>query len=219
MDRIRNIELDLALVEATGGSSQNKATWRKNVLSVLSKHFPGHDLTEEDLQSFANDKDNPCNRIILFISWPIYPGSIYITPSGMTHFEFLSFCFLQKNCYDTGTTKTILELFKNTLQKQPVEAPLEKYKRHIKILADEIKNKKWRGCSVSLSNNQDETNITVISFRGSKRPRAVPKDWGIEELANYIMHVGDLPTPGQARKIANRSSISMSAITKTLERE
>lgn len=203
MNRTRNIELELDLTEATGVSSENKAIWKKNVLNALSKHFPGHDLTEEDLQSFANDKDNPRNPTILFISWPIYPGSIYIRPSDMTHFEFLSFCSLQKNGYATGATKTVLELLEKVVQKQPLEAPLEKYKRHIHILAKAIEKQKWKGCSVVSKNCEKETNITIVSFAGSKKIKAIPNNWGIEEIANYIMHTGDLPTPDRAKQIAH----------------
>ena len=70
------------------------------------------------------------------------------------------------------------------------------------------------------------TEITVLSLKTwpwwlRTKPilRGIPKMWGIQELTSFLLTTGDLPTPGQARKMANRSSVSMSAITKTLERE
>jgi hypothetical protein len=194
------------------------------VFKVLSEKFGNHDLSGLKLRSYENllipGPTIAYRQILLNVSLSSDMGTFFrIKPSTMTDFEFGTFCFCVERRYRSGTIKTILELLEHAVLKQPLEVPIDKYKKHINILAEGIQKQNWKGRSISFGNKKNETDITIVSLLGSGKTRAIPKKWDLEDIACHMLSTGDLPTPGQARKMANRSSVSMSAITKTLERE
>ena len=216
MDRKRNIELDRELVKAT-----YLVEWENEVLNILSEYFPGHDCDCLKMLFYTkwSVPDSNVKEITLVVDLKGTDSTFGFKPSTMTDFEFGTFCFCVERRYRSGTIKTILELLEHAVLKQPLEVPIDKYKKHINILAEDIQKQNWKGCSISFGNKKNETDITIVSLLGSGKTRAIPKKWDLEDIACHMLSTGDLPTPGQARKMANRSSVSMSAITKTLERE
>ena len=188
MERHRNIELDIAL---KGG---------RGVPYILSKYFPKHDSSGFKVlwQNSVPILGHEVNQIQLAVSWSNQPV-FRIKPSTMTDYEFGAFCLCTKNAYFYGITKTIMEL----LEKVVMEHPTEINQKHIAILADSIGNCGLSGCSIPETKNKNETKITVVSFRGRNKIKAVPKQWGIQEIATYLLNTGTLPTPGEAREITH----------------
>ena len=192
MDRKRNIELDRELVKAT-----YLVEWENEVLNILSEYFPGHDCDCLKMLFYTkwSVPDSNVKEITLVVDLKGTDSTFGFKPSTMTDFEFGTFCFCVERRYRSGTIKTILELLEHAVLKQPLEVPIDKYKKHINILAEGIQKQNWKGCSISFGNKKNETDITLeivdcqgVLFRKqrTKTKRKLPSFLFAEEIKSKL---------------------------------
>lgn len=203
MGRTINTELEEELNKATYLRDPSRSLWANDVKKVLSEYFPGHDCSSLRIRFYTNrlSPESQVKQIHLCCYWLDSNTYFNIGPSTMTDFEFSALCFCVENGYGRDTTKTLVELLTVAVIDQPFEAPLDKHKRHIKIFAENIEKKGWKGCLHS-STMKD---LTVVKIPGAGIKRAIPKSWSVDEIASYMLSTGDLPIPSKAKSIISNS--------------
>ena len=191
---------------------------KAEIANILKKIFPKADLSAVSIANFYCQEGCPTS---IRLVWQKNGLGVIMTPSITTNVETMALSHFARTDTDEIVADVVFEILKKGLHVKPTEIS----PKQLDILAMWAKISNLTECTL-LKNTASDTEITVLSLKTwpwwlRTKPilRGIPKMWGIQELTSFLLTTGDLPTPGQARKMANRSSVSMSAITKTLERE
>lgn len=204
MERTRDLNLDLDLREATYGKDYQ--LWRPECSKILSQKFKNCDLTGLALVNYGNlvfQKPDPQPRQILFyVSLSDSAGrqQFMIKPSTMTEFEFGVLCFCANNKYKTLRSKAMLEFFEHIRENQPSKIE----PRQISLIYSFLEKNSVSGVFCPNSKNKGNASILILSLLGENKTRAIPKNWGVKEIASYVLGSGDLPTPAKATEIVSR---------------
>ena len=217
---------------------------KAEIANILKKIFPKADLSAVSITKFYCQEGCPTS---IRVVWQKNGLGVIMTPSITTNVETMALSHFARTDTDETVAAVVFEILKKGLHVKPTE--ISPKQLDILAMWAKISNltectllkntasdtdRRARETRLIVSSARrvlrrrllSSTEITVLSLKTwpwwlRTKPilRGIPKMWGIQELTSFLLTTGDLPTPGQARKMANRSSVSMSAITKTLERE
>lgn len=179
--------------------------------NVLLKKYPDVDLSVVNIVGYKYTKKDPSEITSIDLEYPLSAGenresklvkirlsiNALISPLNM---ELFGLC--TRKGFSPGSIATMVGIVSSGINVRKEEFYND---RHLIILANFTKD--FSSCALKYSFDKEQATVSVY-FSGNKnvpgsknKTRSIPKNWGLSNLASYILATGDLPTHSRAEKL------------------